>query len=197
MENLKEQAYIKKKLNRLYLCYSAACIVFMASFAASMLCEKYVESLNRTIDKLYKMKSSASRIDMSLKEIEASLPDTNKMVPSAVFVAPSERFIFAGLDTIKNRMADGEVTFGTLERKDTELRLPVTVTGAIRDYRIFIGALGDLQSMRFPFFSITGLSLSGNDKEGKGVVTYEVQGVLSTPRNAAVSEKQDVKKAGS
>ena len=197
MESLKEQVFIKKKLSRLYLYYGAACIIFMASLTAAMLCQKYEESLNRTIDKLYKMKTSSSRIDMAVKEIEASLPDISKRVPSAIFQEPSEKFIFAGLDIIKSRMAGGEITFGALENKDTELRLSVTVTGTISDYRLFVRNVGDLQSMRFPFLSITGLSLSGNDKEGKGAVAYEVQGVLSVPKNANASERQDTKKAGS
>ncbi|MBA4416508.1 MAG: hypothetical protein C0392_01150 [Syntrophus sp. (in: bacteria)] len=196
MEIIKEQVFVRSKLKRLFAYYIAAVFCFMICLSSLIFYGKYLESLQETVNKLYRLKANASKIVIATKEITASLPDMNRTIPPGIYSESSEKFIFVGLDDLKNRLGEADVAFTTIEVKDNELRLPVVITGSINDYSQFVKNVGYLQSMRFPFFTFTSLALSRSEKAGGGMVAYEIQGILSILKNNNSPGEQGPGKAG-
>ena len=197
MEHLRGQAFIHEKLRRLYRRFVVAALLFFVCLSSAILFDKYHESLQETVDKLYKLKGGFSRVDMAIKEINAWLPDISATIPSDIFRESSEKYLYIGLDEVQMRVGNADISLAVLENKDDELRLPVVITGPLADYQRFVSNVGYLESMRFPFFAFTNLSVSRQEKEGANVVLYEIQGVLTVPKAGKQPDKPNAGKDGS
>jgi hypothetical protein len=184
MENVNTGSYVQRKLKRLYTYYAAAGVFFLVCLSSSLLFGKYLQSLDETMDKLRTLQVSLLKMDMAQKEIRASLSVVESIVPRGVFEEPPEAYLYKGLDDLKARMAEASIVLAPLEIKEDEVRLPLTLTGPIADYRGFVLSVGYLQVASFPFFAATSLVISRQDNDGKVNVHYEIQGALTMPRSA-------------
>jgi hypothetical protein len=89
-----------------------------------------------------------------------------------------ESAILTTVDSIKSHMKGVDITVANFEKKGDEVALPVTLTGQIRDYTVFINNINYLQSLTLPLYYIDSLSITDQSDEKKAVIKFDIQGTL-------------------
>jgi hypothetical protein len=183
MEDLKGQAFVRKKLRGHFVGYLASGIAFLLVLASILLLSEYRASLTATVDRLAAMKISLIKVRSTMGEMNRFLDAASSAMPRDIVTGEPSKYLYSGLDTIRGTMGKAQLTVSKIERKDDEVLLPVTVSGPVGSYPAFVGALSHLQDMRFPFFTIAGLTMKvDKDAESRPVLFYELRGLLSTPQ---------------
>ncbi|MCX5810968.1 MAG: hypothetical protein NT178_00250 [Proteobacteria bacterium] len=197
MENIKDRIFVQKGLKRYFLFYIAALILFLIVLSSAILFNKYAASLNITLSKLYTIKINLVKVRDTIKDIHNSLYDIGKIIPQGMLGTSSTKYIYIGLDTLKSLVGKAQVTVATIEDKGDELRLPIIISGTITDYTVFLKSIENLQSMKFPFFTIGSLVTTGaTGVKGEIAFTYEIQGILKMPKTGFDTSIQGTKRNG-
>ncbi|MBI3592115.1 MAG: hypothetical protein HY099_01270 [Nitrospirae bacterium] len=116
------------------------------------------------------MREEISGLDKALSEIKAMVsPDFASNTPEVI--------ILVTLDDLKTRMKDAVITISGMEYRADEIILPLNIKAEVRDYAVFVNTVGYLQTLRFPFFNISSITLMQNNE--RTAVSYEIKGTLS------------------
>jgi hypothetical protein len=107
-----------------------------------------------------------------------------------------EEFILMSLDDLKIRMDDADITITKIEDKGSEVQLPVTIKSPLRDYTAMVNQVGYLQSLRFPFFAISGVKISKSGEKANVQTAFEITGALKYPKTGLQTPDIVSKKAG-
>jgi hypothetical protein len=183
MENIADKAFVQKKLKPFFVSYILALAVFLLVLSCAVLFNRYASTLGETLDKLYILKINFIKVKNTIEDIKGTLRDSGQLIPPGRSKGTSATYMYSGLDTLRSYVGKAHVTVAAIEDKGNELRMPLTITGAVADYPVFLNSVGRLQSMRFPFFAITNLTMAKNiTTAGGAAVSFEIQGVLSTPK---------------
>jgi hypothetical protein len=183
MENIEDRNFVQNKLKSYFLSYLSALILFIIILSSSVVLNNYIASLDSTLNKLYTLKINLVKVRETIKDINNSLDDMGKIMPPGIMEEPSIKYIYRGLDTIKTIVGKAQVTMGAIEDKGNELHLPIIISGMIIDYSFFFNGTGNLQSMKFPFFTIDSLVITGmTGSKGENTFVYEIKGDLNTPK---------------
>jgi hypothetical protein len=100
------------------------------------------------------------------------------LIPPNYHTEEMEGAILTTVDAIKTRMKGADINLANLEKKENEVTLPVSITGAMNEYASFINDVGYLQSLVSPFMFISSISISKSSDEKKGAVIFEIKGTL-------------------
>jgi len=197
MENIKDRDFVQKRLKYYFFFYIAALILFLTVLSSAILFSKYAASLGTTLSKLYTIKINLAKIRDTIKDIDNSLYDIGKIIPRDMPGTPSIKYIYIGLDTLKDLFGKAKVTTAVIEDKGDELRLPITISGTITDYTVFLKNIGNLQTMKFPFFTIGSLVLTSvTGVKGEIAFAYEIQGILNMPKTGFDTSTKGTKRNG-
>ena len=164
----------------LYVMSGVLCAVVISG---ALISNKYRESYVHAFDNMQKVKENVGKMESEAGRINESMIRMKSQLPANVLSGATDQFIFAGLDDIKSRVKDATIAVTEVENKDNEIILPVSISGPMKDYPVFIGQVRYLQNMRFPFFSANNVSVSHSQDGGSGGVVYKIEGVLRMPKN--------------
>lgn len=156
----------------------AAGLVFVIICSADILCAKYRDSLAVAVNTLQKARLNLIQVRDANRLVDSSLSGIKAVVPPGVFSNPPEIALLERVDDMKGRIKGAEILVQNMEQKGAEISLPVQIKSDLRDYTDFVNTVGYLESLRFPFFSITGVSLT----ESQDKVLYEIKGSLRMPK---------------
>ena len=183
MENIGDKLFVQKKLKPFFVSYIIALTVFLILLSCAVLSDRYAASLDETLSKFQILKINLIKIRNVVEGMKGTLIDAAKLISPGVSKESSATHIYVGLDTLRSHVGKAQVTVTAIEDKGNELTMPVTITGPIVDYPAFLNTLGRLQSMRFPFFAITNLTMARNIAgDGGATFSFEIRGVISTPK---------------
>jgi hypothetical protein len=197
MENVEDRVFVQKLLKHYFLGYISALILFLIILSSSVILNNYVTSLDSTLNKLYTLKINLVKVRDTVKDINNSLYDIGKIIPPGILEEPSIKYIYIGLDTLKNIVGKAQVTMGTIEDKGSELHLPIIISGKITDYKLFFDSTGNLQSMNFPFFTIDSLVITGTTgSQGEDTFVYEIKGDLNIPKTGSNTINTEIRRGG-
>ncbi|MBI5328948.1 MAG: hypothetical protein HZB80_11785 [Deltaproteobacteria bacterium] len=145
---------------------------------------KYIDSLDDTINKLgtikinlSEMSAESQKIDMVLSKIKSSF------LPHDFYVKPADYQIFRAVDDLKSRFAGEDIAITNIEDKGDLLALPVNITGSVKSYTDFVNKVGYLSTLEFPFFSIASVSLFKREEKYGAVISYTISGIFRMPKN--------------
>ncbi|MBF0505611.1 MAG: hypothetical protein HQL09_02145 [Nitrospirae bacterium] len=168
-----------------FIRYLASGLVFTIIMSSVVLCNRYGDSIAATVDVLQKAKLNLMNVRDVGRAVDSALSGVKAALPSNILSGTPEESLFAGLDDLKSRMKDADVTVDNTEQKSDEIRLPVQIRSDMKNYTDFVNTVGYLQSLRFPFFSITNISLTQmQEKKEWASVRYEIKGALRMPKGA-------------
>jgi hypothetical protein len=167
---------MEKRLKRLVFYYIVSGLFFIMLMSGSIVLKKYNESASNTLNKLHSVKANLMKMENAIKDMDAEISEIKKIIPHDFRMRTPEEFIFIGLDELKSKIKEAEIAVTNMEYKGEEVNLPVTIKAALKDYVSFVNNIGYLQSMRFPFFSISHISISKS--QDKTQVLYEIKGNL-------------------
>lgn len=167
-------------LKRLFIYYIISGILFLIALTGVVISKKYSDSLYDTLNKLQAVKLNIIRMKDAEDYIIQTISEARSVVPSDLGARSPEECIFISLDELKSRIKNADISVTNMEYKGDEVSLPVTIKATVvgKDYASFVNNLGYLQSLSFPFFSISNISIS--QSEDKTAVLYEIKGTLKT-----------------
>lgn len=162
--------------------YLAAGLVFVIILLAVVFCGKYSDSLAITVSVLQRARANLMNVRDIGRAAESSLSSVERVLPSGMTSTMPEERLFEGLDALKEKMTGADLTVDNPDRKNDEVSLPVQIKSDMRNYTDFVNTVGYLQSLKYPFFSITSISLSQAKDKERAMVRYEIKGVLRMPK---------------
>jgi hypothetical protein len=118
------------------------------------------------------MKNTIRDIDNTIIKIKKEMPGdlTEEMVIAEILYT---------IDTFKVDFGRYILSIQPIEKKDSNILLPVTIRGPIFNYESFINDIAHIQHLRHPFFVINDLSIEKREQEAKSIVIFEIKGYLT------------------
>ncbi len=166
------------RLTRAIIYYMVAGLILALVASSVILCVKYRDSLAVTVRTLQQARLNLMQVRDVTHSVESSLSGIKAVLPPRMLSRLPEEVLLEGLDDLKERIKGADITVANIETKGDEINLPVQIKYGIRDYTDFVNKIGYLQSLRFPFFSITNISLA----QGPDKVLCEIKGSLRMPK---------------
>lgn len=194
-----------RKLKRLIMSYIIVSVIFLAVIVLCIIVREYSGSLKETLKELRSFRTNITRIKDTTIDMKHSVETINATISSDYFSNSSEKQLLMGLDVLKTTMKNDAVMVTEFLYTDTEINLPVSIRGVMSGYPSLVSDIGKLQSLKFPFFSIKGITMKkgetiqvvkeANEIGERKATVYEINGDLRLPKSVeAVKENE---KAGS
>jgi hypothetical protein len=206
MENITDKIFIQdRKLKRLFISYIVVSVIFLAVIVLCIVVREYVDSLNETLKGLQNFRTNIARIKDTTIDMQHSVETINTTISPDYFSNSSEKQLLMGLDTLKTTMKNDAVMVTEFLYTDAEISLPVTVRGVMSSYSSLVNDIGKLQFLKFPFFSIKGITMKKgetiqvvketNEIGERKATVYEINGELKLPKSNETAKENE--KAGS
>lgn len=170
-----------KRLKRQFFYFIATGLLFSAILTTGIVIKKYGDSLFELSAKLRPIKADLDRMKAAASDIERTISEAKAAMPPGLGLKSRETAIFNSLDELKSRFRDAQISAGDINFRDEEFNLPVAVKASLRDYTVLVNDIGYLQSLRFPFFSVSAVTISEGADES---VNYEIKGAFRMPKVA-------------
>ena len=205
MENITDKIVFQdRRLKRLFMSYVVVCTIFLTVIIFCVVVREYAGSLNITLEELQNFRANITRIKDATVNMKHSVETINAAIASDYFSNSSEKQLLMGLDALKTTMKNDAIMVTEFSFTDAEISLPVSVRGTMNSYSSFVNDIGRLQSFKFPFLSIKGVTIKkgetiqvvneANEIGEKKATVYEISGDLRLPKNADAAKVNE--KAG-
>ncbi len=167
------------KLKKLLIYYGVSAFCATILISGAILSDRYITSLSNTLDQFQTLKINNIKMKSAVKEMEATAARVESMIPPNYKVEEMEGAILTTLDSLRTRMKGVDILVANFDRKENEVALPVTITGAIGEYTQFVNDVGYLQALTSPFMFIQSVSISRSPAEKKReALHFDIRGVL-------------------
>ena len=182
----------KGRFRKLLLVYGLTGGIMLITLSGAILMKKYVDSLYATLDKLQEFNIKYIKVRSATDDIEKSLLRLKSLLSVDFAEQSIEEHMLITLDDLKTKAGSSEIVVANIEDKGADLQLPLTVRSPLKDYSSFVNFVGYLQSLKFPFFGITGIKIQRSDDPAASVTSFELKGALKFPK--AMSGVQEAAK---
>ena len=183
MEKLADKLFVQNKLKPFFVTYVIFLAVFLCLLSGAVLFTRYTASLEETLSKFQVIKVNLAKIRNLTDGTRGTLNEAAKVIPSDVAKEDPATQMYRGLDALRSHMGKAQVAATVIEDRGNELAMAVTITGPIADYQAFLNSIGRAQSMSFPFFAITNLTMVRDvTEDGKPTFSFDMRGTLTTPK---------------
>ena len=152
----------------IFLVLGGCCII---SLAAGLVIRKYALSL-----KMPKGKADSAAMQATVNNMETSLKRFRELLPLQLTVRAGEERIYAQLDALRIRYRSADIKVDALQERGDELVITVWLNFNGITYSALAQEVSYLQSLRFPFFEITDMTLGGGPVPG--TVSCAINGAL-------------------
>jgi len=166
------------KLRRLLIYYTVSAMLAATLISGTVLSSRYIASLSNTLNQFQTLKINHYKMKSAIREMEATALKVHSVIPSDNRPEEMEGAILGTVDAIKSRMRGATVVLEDFNKKESEVSLPITITGNISDYTIFINNLSYLESLTSPFLFIDTLSMAKSPGEAHETIAYSIKGIL-------------------
>ncbi len=170
-----------KQLKTPLLCYliSGLLLAFVITFGNAI--KKHNRSLQEALSKFSRIKTNLTRMEAATTDMNLLLSRIKNYIPPDFKESSSQKKIFIALDSLKYRMKKAKIAILNFEDGGDVISLPINITGKSNSYSDIVNAIGDIMSLKFPFYEINNIILSEN-KESAGF-SYKISGKLHSPKN--------------
>jgi hypothetical protein len=167
-----------KKLKRLLIYYAVSAFFATLLVSGAILSDRYIKSLSNTLNQFQTLKINFFKMKGTLREMESTSSRVQSIIPSDYKSDKMEGALLGAVDSIKSKMKGVNILIGNFDRKENEIALPVTITGNMTDYTMFVSDLDYLQSLISPFMLIDSVSIAKSSDDMKQAVVFNMKGVL-------------------
>jgi len=174
--------------------YGLSGIIMLITLSGAMAMKKYVESLYATLDKLQEFNIQYIKVRASVDDIEKSLTRLKSMMPRDFSGQSKQEYMLMALDDLKSKAGSSEITVANIEDKGADLQLSVVIRAPLKDYTSFVNFVGYLQSLKFPFFSITDIKIQRGDDQTASATSFELKGALKFPKTTSGVQETPTKR---
>ena len=152
----------------LFLVLGGCCII---ALAAGLLLRKYADSL-----RMPKGKAESRAMQTTVNDMETSLKRLRELLPLQLTVRVGEQRIYSLLDALRIRYRGTDIKVDALQETGDDLVMTVRLNFKGITYSALAQEVSYLQSLRFPFFEITDMTLGGG--QIAGTVSCAITGAL-------------------
>jgi hypothetical protein len=194
--------------------YLAATTVFTILLSCYVMLAKYEHGAVEIIKNFNKLRTNVSLIRAATAEMKQILATYRELQPIGYEKKTTEALLFDRLDDMKAMFPNSEITIESVKDLPDSASIPFTIKLTDYNYISFLNNLGLLSAQIFSFVSIDSISISaagetkdatgdslqilkplikssfGNVSDRKSVVTYTIQGTVTTPKNQAGAGRQ-------
>jgi len=184
----------KGRLRKLLLVYGLTGVIMLITLSGAILMKKYVDSLYATLDRLQEFNIKYIKVRSATDDIEKSLIRLRSLMSVDSAEQSKEERMLMALDDLKTKAGSSEIKVANIEDKGADLQLPLTVRSPLKDYTSFVNFVGYLQSLKFPFFCITGIKIQRSDDPAASATSFELKGALKFPKAIPGFQEAQAKK---
>jgi len=184
----------KGRFRKRLFVYGLSGIIMLITLSGAMAMKKYVESLYATLDKLQEFIIQYIKVRASVDDIEKSLTRLKSMMPRDFSGQSKQEYMLMALDDLKSKAGSSEITVANIEDKGADLQLSVVIRAPLKDYTSFVNFVGYLQSLKFPFFSITDIKIQRSDDQTASATSFELKGTLKFPKTTTGVQETPTKR---
>ena len=184
----------KGRFRKRLFVYGLSGIIMLITLSGAMAMKKYVESLYATLDKLQEFNIQYIKVRASVDDIEKSLTRLKSMLPRDFSGQSKQEYMLMALDDLKSKAGSSEITVANIEDKGADLQLSVVIRAPLKDYTSFVNFVGYLQSLKFPFFSITDIKIQRSDDQTASATSFELKGTLKFPKTTTGVQETPTKR---
>jgi hypothetical protein len=177
-----EFAESKGRLRKLYFIYGLSVIILLVTLSGAILIKKYTDSLYATLDRLQEFNVQYIKVLGANHDIDRSLTSLKAMMPQGPSSQSGEEHMLMALDDLKLRAGSAEIVVTNIEDKGAELQLSVVIRGPLKDYTSMVNFIGYLQSLKFPFYAISGAKIQRSEEPTSSSILFEIKGMLKYPK---------------
>jgi len=177
-----EFAESKGRLRKLYFIYGLSVIILLVTLSGAILIKKYTDSLYATLDRLQEFNVQYIKVLGANHDIDRSLTSLKAMMPKGPSSQSGEEHMLMALDDLKLKAGSAEIVVTNIEDKGAELQLSVVIRGPLKDYTSMVNFIGYLQSLKFPFYSISGAKIQRSEEPTSISLLFEIKGMLKYPK---------------
>jgi hypothetical protein len=183
METIRpEFAESRGRLRKLYFIYGLSVIILLVTLSGAILIKKYTDSLYATLDRLQEFNVQYIKVLGANHDIDRSVTSLKAMMPQGPSSRSGEEHMLMALDDLKLRAGSAEIVVTNIEDKGAELQLPVVIRGPLKDYTSMVNFIGYLQSLKFPFYAISGAKIQRSEEPTSSSLLFEIRGMLKYPK---------------
>ena len=176
------------------LVYGLTGVIMLITLSGAILMKKYVDSLYATLDRLQEFNIKYIKVRSATDDIEKSLIRLRSLMSVDSAEQSKEERMLMALDDLKTKAGSSEIKVANIEDKGADLQLPLTVRSPLKDYTSFVNFVGYLQSLKFPFFCITGIKIQRSDDPAASATSFELKGALKFPKAIPGFQEAQAKK---
>ncbi len=177
-----EFAESKGRLRKLYFIYGLSVIILLVTLSGAILIKKYTDSLYATLDRLQEFNVQYIKVLGANHDIDRSLTSLKAMMPQGPSSQSGEEHMLMALDDLKLKAGSAEIVVTNIEDKGAELQLSVVIRGPLKDYTSMVNFIGYLQSLKFPFYAISGAKIQRSEEPTSSSILFEIKGMLKYPK---------------
>ena len=177
-----EFAESKERLRKLYFIYGLSVIILLVTLSGAILIKKYTDSLYATLDRLQEFNVQYIKVLGANHDIDRSLTSLKAMMPQGPSSQSGEEHMLVALDDLKLKAGSAEIVVTNIEDKGAELQLSVVIRGPLKDYTSMVNFIGYLQSLKFPFYAISGAKIQRSEEPTSSSLLFEIKGMLKYPK---------------
>ncbi len=184
----------KGRIRKSFFIFGLSGILLLVTLSGAIVMKKYVESLYATLDRLQEFNVQYIKVRAAIEDIEKSSIRIKSMLPEDSSGQSKEEHMLMALDDLKSKAGPSEIVVANIEDKGADLQLAVTIRAPMKDYTSFVNFVGYLQSLKFPFFGITGMKIQRSDDPNARVISFEIKGALKFPKKTSSIQEVPTKK---
>jgi len=184
----------KERIRKSFFIFALGGIFLLVTLSAAIVMKKYVDSLYATLDRLQEFNVQYIKVRAAIDDIEKLSKRLKSMLPGDSSGQSKEEHMLMALDDLKSKAGPSELVVANIEDKGVDLQLAVTIRAPMKDYTSFVNFVGYLQSLKFPFFGITGMKIQRSDDPNALVTSFEIIGILKFPKTTPGIQEGAIKR---
>lgn len=182
-------AETKRRLRKMFLVYGLSVTVLLITLSGAILTKKYTDSLYATLDRLQEFNIQHIKVRAAIDDIDKSSARIKALLSQTESGESVEERMLLTLDDLKMKAGSAEIAVTNIEDKGADLQLSVTIRSPLTDYSSLVHFVGYLQSLKFPFFGITGIKIQKSEDSASSMTMFELKGTLKYPKTTATTQE--------
>ncbi|MDX9713985.1 MAG: hypothetical protein RBT37_01005 [Dissulfurispiraceae bacterium] len=161
-------------------------ITFAIVLAVLLIQDKKARALEKRVSDLQRNAISSMRFRRAADDFQKMMLKAVSVIPAGYEKMNPETEVFRTLDTIKSRFKYAEMKVSAFDFSNNMVVMPLSIKVYITDYADFVNNVSMLQSLVFPFFTLSDIKMLKSVDDGS--VTADINGRLWFPEKNRMPE---------
>ena len=160
----------------------AASIFCSVVFLSFLLFEKHNAHLESETEKLTIVQTNFDQMIKAVDQIDFTLDKIKTVLPTDYEEKSNRELLFISLDEMRKGLKGADIMISDFVENPAlkEIQIPINIFLPLKSYRAMLENVGYLQSLKFPFLTISGLRIEKTESRG---TIYNINSILRIPKD--------------